>query len=166
LDVTIFNDGGKPAGFNTCSVMHTGSKFLCTHLLRGFEGQWQAKHIDGESDIRWLAAEKPCIIPMRNPRSVAVSHFTRYGDIGRMCAGFRALAQDIDPLGPYYLPLDTDDRQDYLDKINDEFGLSLETRWPIIGSCWEKKELSCEAQAQLDELIDELQPFFARFGYG
>lgn len=164
--MAIFNEGARPAEFNTLSVMHTGSKFLFNHLLRDVKMEWEHKHIGANEDVNGWLHERPCLVPMRHPEAVAVSHYTRYGSVDKMCHGFRQLVKFADPLGPYYLPLDTDDRQDYLDRINERFGLSLQTRWPIIGSCWERKELPSSAQAQLDDLTLELSSFFGKFGYG
>jgi len=47
---------------------------------------------------------------------------------------FELLATEIDALNPCYIPLDTDDRDDWIELINELYGLCMDPEgWPLIG---------------------------------
>ena len=157
------------------SVAHTGSVFLLEDLLADLvrvdeptdDGGFFFRHIGFEHAalIRSYAKQYPCIVPMRHPMKVALSYKKRRESLQDMLDGFRRLVTAIDPLNPYYLPLDVPDRQDWLDRINNDLNLDLQTNWQARNVCSGSGRLCDTELAWVEGLMDELSEFFGRFGY-
>ena len=116
-------------------------------------------------ELRRLAKQYPCLVPMRHPMSVALSYKARRENIEVMTDYFRRLVTAIDPLKPFYLPLDVPNRQHYLDLINDVTGLELTTDWHVHGSIGEQGKLTGTDHPVMADFMEELSGFFGRFGY-
>jgi hypothetical protein len=106
------------------------------------------------------------IVPLRHPYLTAKSWDDRGHDKADLVAMWRVLVTDIDPLNPYYLPLDVDNRADYLENIIENTGLPLETDWTPQGSKHGNHELRYQdvfPNPDMDELVDEIGDFLNRF---
>lgn len=136
-------------------VPHTGTRFV--HSL--FGGEFY--HI-GEKDIPDIT---PVIVPLRMPHRIIVSCERRGGNLDVITSQFHELIRRYKD--PYYLPIDAEDRQDYLDKINQELNLNVHTDWKPIGRyksyLAEWKDVQDKERAK--QFIQEFQSFFERF-YG
>jgi len=113
-----------------------------------------------------LGVDNPMVIPLRHPKVVAESWKARGQEEKRMCADFRTLVEKLNPLNPYYLPIDSDRRQEFLDKINDGLGLNLETDWKPIGEQKGNSHLRHDAvdcSPVVAKLCEEIKPFLDRF---
>ncbi len=160
------------------SVPHTGSQFLFEYVLGDLGrveepsdgGGFFFRHISFQHAalIRSYAKKYPCIVPMRHPMKVALSYKKRRESLQPMFEGFRMLVTAIDPLKPYYLPIDVPDRQNWLDRINTDLGLELRTDWAVIGEhdpLGPPGRLCSTEIAWVEGLMEELSGFFGRFGY-
>jgi hypothetical protein len=114
-----------------------------------------------------LVAKNKTIIPLRHPMVTAQSWLARNKCTEQMCRDFRTLYYKFDLLGPRYLPLDVDNRQDYLDKINEDFDLDLQTDWSPAGSerlgYHNLRHQQCNGDSHTLELCKEIKPFLDRF---
>jgi hypothetical protein len=109
----------------------------------------------------------PAIIPLRHPKVVARSWELRNKDLGDFHLMWRDLVYSLDPLGPYFLPLDVEHRQTFLDLIP----IDRETHWPEINSKHHTSGLrmddveysGLEDGVRVRETVEEIQPFLDRF---
>jgi len=159
------------------SVPGSATRFVIEHLLaprrRAAEDSgvcadsYFFEHIEPEHlpALRGMAAKYPCIIPMRHPAAVALSWTARRMNIAPLCSQYRALVTALDPLKPFYLPVDVPNRQKYLDLINDGAGLNLATDWPVWKPSGEKGKFAGRDHELMADLQNELSDFFGRFGY-
>ena len=79
---------------------------------------------------------------------------------------WEVMANEIAPLEPFFLPLDVDDRQDYLDEINDNTGLGLQTDWTPQGEQHNNSGLrytDIQPRADIEDLCDRISPFLETF---
>jgi len=76
----------------------------------------------------------PIIIPLRHPYLVQESWVRRGKPLSELIENFKLLINELDPLNPLYLPIDVENRQDYLDEINKKLDLDLRTNWSIVNS--------------------------------
>jgi len=88
-----------------------------------------------------------------------------YYQIASLCDYFRRLVLAVDPFKPNYLPLDSKDRDSWLNQVNLSLGLELATDWPIVHSINKPGRFAGNDEMLIDGLIDELSWFFNRFGY-
>jgi hypothetical protein len=160
------------------SVPHSGTRFVFEHLL---EDQPRAAVTDTEgyfvqhTEDRWLKTltgliqQWPCIVPLRHPRDVAASwckhqHCNQeYYTPDRFLLLWRNLIEYIDPLKPLYLPLDAQNRDDYLEKIRSEIGLDLVTDWPVWASTPGEPQALDRYDGAVETVLDD--PFCEKFGY-
>lgn len=159
------------------SVPGSATRFIIEHLLaprrRTAEDSGPCadsyffEHLEAEylPSLRRMATKYPCIIPLRHPVAVALSWKARRMNIAHLCSQYRALVTALDPLKPFYLPVDVPNRQKYLDLINDITGLNLVTDWPVWKPSGEKGTFAGSDQKLIADLQDELGVFFGRFGY-
>lgn len=157
------------------SVRHTGTRFVTNHLLadrRRTEfvpgpGEYYFNHADPQQlhTIRERAKLFPCIVPMRDPRAVAISWKKQRRDLADMVSNFHNLICGIDSLDPYYLPLDAPDRDEWLAHINANTDLDLKTDWPVICASSQPGRLGGTDPELLAGFLEANAKFFARFGY-
>lgn len=159
------------------TVQHTGSKFITAHLLAGQTKRDIKKGYVGPGvyfDHLWphkwewwqpLLDQFPAIVPLRHPSAVYESWRARGRPFREMTDQWRVLIEKVDPYQPYYLPLDVEDRQGYLDRINTELGMNLTTEWKVVHSKW-GTNIDWRTHYPPDhvqEFIDQYQSFFDRF---
>lgn len=152
-------------------VPHAGNHFIFEHLMAGMRPEVDHVEADRVCKIRdRMRGGTPAIVPMRHPREVARSWvFRGYAypqafKLTELSDCWRRLVTGIDPLGPLYLPLDADDRDDWLEQINTSLGLNLSTDWPH----WKKGPevvLRPSHERLVEDVMSELGGFFKRFGY-
>ena len=129
---------------------------------------WGHTHRDVKGRDNWegLVKEYPTIVPLRHPSLICESWRRRKGEIEkeswRLVEEWRVLIDKIDPHKPYYLPIDSPDRQNYLDAINKDLGLNIRTRWKVAHSKKETYSLNPNSYP-IDKELDFIKPFTSRF---
>lgn len=82
-----------------------------------------------------------------------------------MVISYYILVEILDNYDPLYLPIDSKDRDKYLDKINKKLGTSYETDWPVVSTYNTRKPDLGEHTEQVERLVKNIKPFLDRF-YG
>lgn len=100
----------------------------------------------------WLDRGFPLIVPLRHPVEVAASWKARSKPIKQMVRQFALLQELVLPYNPYFLPVDHDMRDIYLQVIQENIDASLATDWTIVGG----KRVGSDHKAQL-----QVPPFSA-----
>ena len=106
------------------------------------------------------------IIPLRHPYLTQKSWSDRNHEKSDLVGMWETMANDIAPLNPFFLPLDVDDRQDYLDALNDATGLGLKTDWKPHGvkhNNFKLRYTDIEPTEKILALCEEIKPFLDRF---
>jgi len=164
------------------TVPHTGSYFVVKHLFKGFEHVLFNQEPKEENviyfdhmfphkreSIEGVCEKHPVIIPIRHPKVCALSWERRNRELDDMCQMFREMVNVYDKYNPFYIPLDTDLRDDALNSINKELMLKLTTQWKPVHSKREGSKSRFTDSIELkegklvEELIEEIQPFLDRF---
>ena len=115
------------------TVQHSGSLFVVDHLFGGRDNvvfrhfgqpafEQLFEHIDGRN----------IIIPLRKLKDIATSWSGRQSNPHHLDRDIKLLIAFCEKYDPYFLPIDHENRQDYLDVINEGLSLSLTTDWPVI----------------------------------
>jgi hypothetical protein len=163
------------------SVHHTGTNFVWQHLLKGMtqvgmnydpsgrkrppENGFVRIHCDTDQHgyLQWWLKQFPCIVPLRHPMAVAASWKAREKSLDNLAIQWKILKEKVDPYLPMYLPIDSPDREQWLEQIRGFLNPELQTDWPVIMSCNKSAELSDnDRQAVVEVMADG---FFDRFGY-
>ena len=113
-----------------------------------------------------LMKEYPAVIPLRHPYLVAESWKRRGKPVTDLVTAYKKLPELFDCLNPYYVPMDTEDRDDYLVQIEKGLGISLSHDWPIINSYQHTSDLNrdeIEPNELIIDLVSEIKPFLDRF---
>ncbi len=113
-----------------------------------------------------LIAEHTTIVPLRHPYLTAKSWDDRGMDKADLIAMWEVMANEINPLDPFYLPLDVENRQDYLDELNEWTGLGLKTDWAPQGVKNNNADLRHTDLVPCDEILalcERIEPFLDRF---
>ena len=159
------------------SVHHTGTKLVHNELLKGWPQINQQDHTEHScgririhldepflEDVKYWLQRVPAIVPLRHPRKVALGWKRRHKLLTRLGEQWKALKEIVDPYGPYYLPIDHEDRDAWLKKIERGLGLKFVTDWPVVGSSAAPEEaLTDQDEFLLDSWMKD--GFFARFDY-
>lgn len=106
------------------------------------------------------------IVPLRHPYLTAKSWADRNHEKSDLVGMWECMVNDIAPLEPFFLPLDVDDRQDYLDALNKATGLGLTTDWTPRGvkhNNFNLRYTDLEPKAEIIALCERIQPFLDRF---
>lgn len=128
------------------TVQHTGTHRIAKLFPMGWT--WAALneevtgnilkvgHINENSieNIKNLVKYYPAIIPLRHPYRVEESWKRRGKCPGEMERHYRLLINELAPLNPSFIAIDTDQRQAQLDQVNEKLGLNLETNWDVLNS--------------------------------
>ena len=106
------------------------------------------------------------IIPLRRLDRVIVSWERRGMELDWLHRLFAELIEKYDHQSPYYLPIDSDTRDDYLKALNKGMGTDFKTDWPVVGS--DKNSSQSEYNDIINKeyaniLIKEFEGFFNRF---
>lgn len=145
------------------SVKHTGTRFLREHLLEGHE--YINRHV-GEKRIDQLDVDGDLIIPLRRLDRIIVSWERRQLELPDLRSALTELVCRYDHQQPYYLPIDSHHRSDYLDDINEGLGLNLVTNWPVLYSTKGSSASNWDDITDKDyawQLTYDFQSFFTRF---
>ena len=163
------------------TVRHSGSHFVVDLLGHDIAKTipWKQVHTAKPNDLIFdhispykvdvmipLINNHLTIIPLRHPYVIAKSWDDRKKDKADLIQSIETLVNDIDPLEPYYLPLDVPDRQDYLDELNVATGLSLTTRWTPRGVVQNNAALThrdVQPSAEIEALCERIKPFLDGF---
>ena len=158
------------------SVHHTGTNFVWQHLLKGMKqvgmgsdgapkNSFARIHCDLSQHIfleRWLK-KCPCIVPLRHPLTVAASWKARGKNLSNLAGQWQILKTEVDPYLPMYLPIDSPEREQWLEPIRGFIDPKLQTDWPVVMSCNKSAELTDDERASVFEVMAD--GFFDRFGY-
>ena len=159
------------------TIQHTGTKFLAKlfgdiHWASFIEDASDREnvlylgHLTTNSIGNIKKLNHPILIPLRHPYLVAESWKRRGKPLTELAENFRLLVDELDPLNPLYLPIDVDNRQEYLDIINNELGLSLKTNWAIENSKEMTYNLSYKDLSPdkiMIDLVSDIEGFIKRF---
>ena len=167
------------------TVEHSGTHFIVHHLLRNYPVGTLDQIQDtkdvvyfghmGQKKYKWdkmmdvmLDRECAIITPLRSLERIVVSWERRRKDLKCLEKELEILVDIIDPLDPFYLPIDADNRDLYLNDINDYLGLHLKTDWPVVSS--DKSSYNTTEQHIKDKEIykrfkEKFEAFFSDF-YG
>ena len=154
------------------SVQHTGTIFV----LKLFNNQYhQAKldeipdrpsihvgHISDKNIQAIKSLEVPLIVPFRHPEYVAESWRRRGKCLGILKHAYMLLMEEIEPLNPYYLAVDSPKRENQLNEINESLGLRLKTDWKPQNSVTETYNLSKTELTPMPTLLDVVGPLMTR----
>ena len=154
------------------SIQHTGTIFV----LKLFNNQYhQAKldeipdrpsihvgHISDKNIQAIKSLEVPIIVPFRHPEYVAESWKRRGKCLGILKHAYILLMNEIDPLNPYYLAVDSPKRDDQLNEINESLGLRLKTDWKPQNSVTETYNLSKTELTPMPTLLDVVGSLMTR----
>ena len=112
-----------------------------------------------------LMEYNPAIIPLRHPHLMMESWKRRGKPVKDMVTAYRRILE-LDSFDPYYLPMDVEDRAEYLNKIEDGLNISLGTDWPIVNSKEHTSDLNWKEivpDEETSQLVNEIIPFLNRF---
>ena len=159
------------------TIQHSGTLF--TRALIPFdpislvekprEGDWlywghMHRDVAGRDNWKKLVKRFPTIVPLRHPSLISESWKRREGEFEkeswRLKEEWKFLIDEIDPYNPYYLPIDSPQRQDYLDVINKDLGINARTRWKPVHS---KKQTFNLQPKEIDSELDFIKPLISRF---
>jgi len=149
------------------SIMHGGTHFVKDHLLKGCPVKYN--HIGEEPDAiaERSATLFPIFVPLRHPLSIALTWLRRGQKVDWLPVPLELLATEIDALNPWYIPLDTPDRDSYIEAINSELSMNLDPQgWPLIGHdphVDTRLELSEEQLSPIREVLERHSNFFGRW---
>jgi len=147
------------------SIPHTGTRFVKNHLLRGRVNRYA--HI-GETQMFEHIAKKysPIFVPMRHPVETARSWHRKVRDIQGLPALFDLLTTTVNDLAPWYVPIDSKDRDQNIACINVSLGWDLNPdSWPVIGAdpYPGTRELDLNEYPEVQESIAKHLQFFSRW---
>jgi len=157
------------------TIRNTGTHFLLNLLGIKPKGMlWTEQeygvtygHIDpAYKDIYLpLIENNTTIIPLRHPLVVARSWQSRGGNILELVETWEHLVNDIDPMNPCYLPIDSEYRVGYLNALNISAGLYLKTDWEPVGSTGnhELRHQDIKGDKLIHDLVDRISGFLSRF---
>lgn len=113
-----------------------------------------------------LIEDNLTIIPLRHPLVVAESWKARGGNIFEMIDMWEFLVNEIHPLNPVYLPIDSPYRDIALGDINAWLGMNMTTDWSPVSSVNGNHPLrheDVEGDKAVLELVDRISGFLNRF---
>lgn len=93
------------------------------HLLKPTQTDAAAAH----------AGVMPVVIPLRHPFRVEESWKRKGLDVAEMIRAFKAIEERFLRFCPYFLPIDHNDREEYLDSLR-AIEPDLQTDWPVVES--------------------------------
>jgi hypothetical protein len=152
--IKLFTD----AGFTDGSLFHQARSD--SHVYHG--------HMIKETQIaraEELALEMPLVIPFRHPYRVAHSWNMRGKPLDEMFRCYEAFVERFLPLKPYLMPVDSDRREEALQRISDGVGVRLTTDWSVVNGMKSTHKLKLEdippPSKKLVELVSRLEPVMA-----
>ena len=117
------------------SIEHSGTRFVKNHLLRGHWNRYQ--HLvphQREYIERMPGMYEFTFVPLRAPMEIARSWARKGMSMKLLADRFEMLATMFDSQEPLWIPLDSPDREEYLEAARSATGLDLDPRgWPRVG---------------------------------
>lgn len=113
-----------------------------------------------------LIEKHTTIVPLRHPYLTQKSWDDRNHEKSDLIGMWEVMANEIAPLEPFFLPLDVEDRQDYLDALNDATGLGLTTDWAPRGVKHNNSDLrwqDIDPRPEIVDLAERIKPFLDSF---
>ena len=147
------------------SVHHNGTKLVFDDILVGVTDKVRI-HLEPKfwAGLHIYAKGSDIIVPLRHPRIVAEGWKVRSKRREELGEQYRILKEEIDPYHPYYLPIEHEDRDQWLHTIGICLGLNLTTDWPVIGKCEDvRSKLDDKDEYLLSSWMED--GFFKKFGY-
>lgn len=151
------------------SVHHTGTNFTTDEILRAFQPhhyQYEiCNHDIPYSKIRvhiepklmkWVRywAENGCaVVPLRHPKAIFTSWVARNKNRDNLVEQINLLKTEVHPHNQIYLPIDSPDRDKWLDQLRAATGKAMSTKWPVIASVIGKPRQYPELSPKDKELL-------------
>lgn len=159
------------------TIQHTGTKFIASmfkYHQAGFleEDLGDTMHVGHISlgqivNIEALLDEGlPVVIPLRHPYLVYESWIRRDKQIHELVTNWHLLVDRIDKYNPYYVAIDSRDREDMLDDVNRGLGLRLETDWSpvnVVSNTYMMRPRDIDPPPVIIKLADDIKGFLGRF---
>ena len=155
------------------SVPHTGTRFVLRQLFDEHNNpdvvNW---HINENIKLlgEKIAEFDQVIVPLRDPMQTALSWKRREERLGprmdKLTRRLEILATFVDELKPWWIPIDTDDRDTHIGAINAGLGLDLDPGdWSRIGHFQKNQdaELTDDERELVQACLDKHQAFFGRW---
>lgn len=128
------------------TIQHTGTRFTeDLFIKKGFHSksfieapEGRTLHIGhiskGQREaILSLIKDLVTVIPLRHPYLVSESWKRRGKDLNELVDNYKILTE-LDYYNPFYLPIDTPNKNYYLNKISDFLNINLITEWEVKNS--------------------------------
>lgn len=160
------------------TIQHTGTKFLAKLFPQHYHWASFQEDTSDKVDVLYLGhltinsieaikrLDCPVLVPLRHPYLVAESWMRRNKPINQLAQNFCLLINEIDNKDPYYLPIDVENKQDYLDKINAGLNLNFSTDWKVENSKKSTYNLTyrdINPPNEIVNLVEDMGDFFKRF---
>ena len=165
------------------SVMHTGTHYVMTHLLKDFVdqgGQFAQRHTESnekyDTFIDEVMPRHPAIVPLRHPLLNAWSwqernKYSAPYEITAWAEQWLNLAELIEEFDPCVIPIDSPDRIDYVLEAEEVLGFSLPHDFPVkrsmgntAGMTYKDVDKSkLEDLAYIESIIEQLEPVVNKF---
>lgn len=159
------------------SIHHTGTNFTMDEILR----YWESHHAEYElynfgiphgkarvhMETRFFKlldfwCKNACVIvPMRHPEKVIRSWIARNKRLEALAIQYDILKTRVDPYDPLYLPIDSPDRERWLDRLRAKTGKPHRTDWRTIMSCGKSPDLNDKGRLLLESVTED--GFFDKF---
>lgn len=156
-----------PACIVVPTIPHTGTHFIRDHLLSAHEHHVEHLWPLSRVTLAELAANHRTIVPLRHPMLVARTWKSQNKDIKELPDWWYALIQYIDPHEPAYLPLDSPQRDGFLQDLNRQLDTMLSTDWPVLpryeGGLRPRVPLTDAETEDVVEMMVGMAPFFNRW---
>jgi len=161
--------GSKSSKSSRClvlSVMHGGTQIVMHHLLKGRPIRYYHLGEEPEKMAMDIKALPNIFVPVRHPLSIARTWLRRGQRMEWLPEALELLATEMDPINPWYIPVDTPDRDSYVDSVNKALGWDLDPAgWPLIGHdpVNSERELQEEHISLLKPVLGKHEEFFRRW---
>lgn len=159
------------------SVHHTGTNLVYDQILRAFRprapgeayfqrGRPHGKlriHCEGKlADTLRKFLHFPLVVPIRHPEVVFRSWKARAKSVNALMMQYELLKGLVDPVGPFYLPIDAPDRDKYLEHLSKLTGKHIHSRWPVVSSCGKTADLNANEIEMVRSVMSDgfFDPFY------
>lgn len=114
----------------------------------------------------WLVCGIHVVVPMRHPLKVFRTH-KHMGSFDQVEPYYLNLFHIVHPFRPLYLPVDSPDRDRFIDRIDYTLGIKLQRDFGYVGDSgrWKETELNGREQKFVTDLMQEFEDVFDPLGY-
>jgi len=136
------------------------------HLLKGRPLRYHHLGEEPEKMAKDIEELSPIFVPIRHPLSIARTWLRRGCRMEWLPEALELLATEMDPINPWYVPIDTPDRDSYIDRINSTLGWGLDPAgWPLVGHnpVNSQMDLSKDQRDLLQLVFEKHSEFFSRW---